>query len=733
MPKIKNFKPRIYQETILESAIKSNTLIVLPTGLGKTKTAILTSINRLNNYPKSKVLFLTPTKPLASQIAKEIKESTDIENVSLFTGTVQPQIREELFKDSKIIVSTPQCIENDIINQRLNLKGISLIVFDEAHRAVKDYSYTWIAKQYNKKADYPRIIGLTASPGSELDKITETCKNLYIENIEARTEEDPDVKPYIQETEIETIIVELPKEFKETKKYLEDCFKSKLIRLKELGIINSTQEYSRKKQLLSLQGSLQGRIAQGEKTIRIWQGISTIAEAIKTQHALEMLETQGTMSLYNYMKNLFKIADKTKVKAVKNLTKDPNFKSAWFLTQKLIDNKIEHPKLTKLKEILKKEFKKNSKIKVIVFNQFRDSAKQIEKELNELPNAKAKLFVGQAKKSGTGLSQKEQIAILKDFGEQKYNCIISTSIGEEGLDIPKVDLVIFYEPVPSAIRKIQRKGRTARQEKGRLIMLVTKNTRDEAYHWAAFHKEKRMYKILKNLKEKLKLKASQPTLSKYIEDSQLKIIADAREKGSGIVKKLVDENINVNLKNIDVADYIISDRIGIERKTKEDFVNSIINKRLLHQIKDLKENFERPLIILEGSEDIFSIRNIHPNAIRGMLATIAISYGIPIISTNNNKETAELIRIIAQREQKAKGKEISIRVDRKPLTTKEQQEFIIESLPGVGPTLAKSLLTKFKTVKKIINAKDTKLQKIEQLGPKKAKEIKRILEENYSE
>ncbi|MDP7622490.1 MAG: DEAD/DEAH box helicase, partial [Candidatus Woesearchaeota archaeon] len=186
MASIQNFTPRLYQETIMASCAKSNCLIILPTGLGKTKTAILAAAQRLNSYPKSKILFLTVTKPLAEQICNEVKECIDIDEgkIVLFTGTVSPKKREELWKNAVVIVSTPQCVENDIINNRINLEEVSLIIADEAHNAVKNYSYTWVTKQYHKKSKYPRIIGLTASPGSDLEKIQEVCKNLYIEEIE---------------------------------------------------------------------------------------------------------------------------------------------------------------------------------------------------------------------------------------------------------------------------------------------------------------------------------------------------------------------------------------------------------------------------------------------------------------------------------------------------------------------------------------------------------------------
>jgi len=182
---------------------------------------------------------------------------------------------------------------------------------------------------------------------------------------------------------------------------------------------------------------------------------------------------------------------------------------------------------------------------------------------------------------------------------------------------------------------------------------------------------------------------------------------------------------------LEAADYLISKRVGVEVKTVEDFVQSIIDGRLLQQIKDIKQNFERPLVVVEGEEDIYSVRNVHPNAVRGMLATIAVSYGIPLLYTKNQKETAALFDTIAKRENNEDSSEFNPHGSRKPLTLKEQQEYIISSLPGIGPTLAKPLLNKFGTVKKIINAKPEKLEKVEKIGKQKAKQIKDVVEGVY--
>jgi Fanconi anemia group M protein len=121
--------------------------------------------------------------------------------------------------------------------------------------------------------------------------------------------------------------------------------------------------------------------------------------------------------------------------------------------------------------------------------------------LEDVPGAKAVRFVGQAsKREDIGLSQDEQKQIIEDFRNKEYNFLVCTSVGEEGLDIPSVDMVVFYEPVPSEIRKIQREGRTGRKRAGKVVVLITKNTMDESRYWASHYKQKRMRKALEDMK-----------------------------------------------------------------------------------------------------------------------------------------------------------------------------------------------------------------------------------------
>ena len=191
----------------------------------------------------------------------------------------------------------------------------------------------------------------------------------------------------------------------------------------------------------------------------------------------------------------------------------PEFQASLISVEQLLKNKIEHPKIEELKVLIEREFEQNKKCKIIIFSQFRETASTISNKLNELPGIKSEIFVGQTKKDGRGLSQKEQKGVIDNFRSGKINVLCATSIGEEGLDIPEVNAVFFYEPIPSAIRKIQRTGRTARLAPGKLFIMITKNTRDEIYHYVSSARERKMYKTIDIIKKEIKNKPK--TLSDF--------------------------------------------------------------------------------------------------------------------------------------------------------------------------------------------------------------------------
>jgi len=744
-----DFTPRLYQESIFSTCTNNNTMVVLPTGVGKTAIFLMMAAYRLSMYPKSKILLLGPTRPLIEQYAEVFKKHFNLEaaKMTIFTGFVSPEKRAELWKTSQIIFSTPQGLENDILSNKIDISDISLLGFDESHRATGEYSYNFVAKQYIKRALHPRILALTASPGTDHETINEVCKNLFIEKIEVRTTTDEDVKPYIKDVDIKKVFVELPDEFIDIKKYLDASYKSKFVELKNLGFTTEGVKYS-KRNILGMQAEIHAKIAGGERDFETLKALSLLAEVIKIHHAIELVETQGLDSLKEYMDKLQSEARTGKTKASINLARDINFRSAYVKLEKVV-GKFEHPKLAELKKIVTEELDKNNpdnaSKKIIIFSQYRDSGSQITKELNAL-GFKTKLFVGQAKKKDTGLSQKKQKEMLEEFTNTDFNVLVSSSVGEEGLDIPQVDLVIFYEPVPSAIRKIQRSGRTGRLDDGRIIMLITKDTVDEVYYHVARNKEKRMYRtigeITKNYSTSKQKDNDGNQVAKTLMDfeekteeqkpktNKLRIIADYREKGSNVLKELFDKT-ELGLEKLDIGDFLLSSRVIVEYKTVQDFVDSIIDGRLLTQLRELKK-YERPLIIVEGTEDIYNVRKIHPNSIRGMIATITVSYGIPLIQTRNSKDTAEYLMAIAKREQDEGKSEVQHHYN-KPMSVKEQQEYFISALPNIGMGGARPLLKHFKNVKNIINASEEDLKKVDLIGPKKSKTLKDIFDEEYKE
>ncbi len=460
-------QPRWYQLEIFNSAKDKNTLVVLPTGAGKTLIANLIAEYRLKRYG-GKALILAPTKPLVVQHYESFE--TEFEK-GLLTGTISPEKRKEVWENSAIIFATPQTVENDIIKRVVDLSKFSLIVFDEAHRAVGNYAYVFIAKEYIKRAKNPLILALTASPGDSEEKILEICKNLFIKNVEYRSENE--LKEFLKEKKVEKIYIELPEQLKELFAILRRSLKKRVF---EFGY----KEIPSKRELLQLQSQL---ISE-----RDYQGLSKVAEAIKINYAMEMLQTQGVQALVKFLRKIMK--ESNRVKASRNLLNDLDFREAMRIAFSL---KMEHPKFDKLKEIVKQYSGKRK----IIFTQYRATAEVLVDFLNDV--CEPVLFVGQKQ----GMTQKKQIEILDKFKEGVYDTLVCTSVGEEGLHIDRADVGIFFEPVPSALRMIQRRGRIGRTNFGEVFVLITKNTIDEKYYWVAYHKERRMWDALKKVKEVL--------------------------------------------------------------------------------------------------------------------------------------------------------------------------------------------------------------------------------------
>lgn len=491
---------RLYQSSLAKAALERSSLIVLPTGLGKTIVALLVGIERLEQCG-GRVLVLSPTKPLVEQHAAFFRSSLNMnpDEILVFTGELSPSKRGELWSTGKIIVSTPQVIENDLIAGRLRLDDVAHITFDEAHRAVGDYSYVYIAETYMHQAKSPLILGITASPGASTNRIQEVCQNLHIEGVEIKTEFDPDVVPYIYEKEVEWRCVDVPDEIHKVKELIAGVLNKRINELKRAGVLSPKRKDISRREMLWLQNKFRLQLKRSPHP-QLFRVVSLLAELFKIKHAIDMIETQGVSALQKYFDRLRNEAESEGgSKAARRLVEEDNIKEA----MRLVEGREEsHPKLEMVSQIVGEQLCKNPDSRIIVFTNFRDTAELVTGSLGCLSGVRPVRFVGQANRfKDGGLSQRAQVEILQKFKSGEHNVLVGTSVAEEGLDIPSTDLVLFYEPVPSEIRSIQRKGRTGRGRVGKVVVLVTRGTKDESYRWISMKKEKSMYKKMKKMKE----------------------------------------------------------------------------------------------------------------------------------------------------------------------------------------------------------------------------------------
>ena len=220
-------------------------------------------------------------------------------------------------------------------------------------------------------------------------------------------------------------------------------------------------------------------------------------------------------------------------------------------------------------------------------------------------------------------------------------------------------------------------------------------------------------------------------VQKLLDGGKVTVLVDYRELRSSVARELYTQDIQIKPLNLHVADFQVSERVGIERKTVGDFLQSVVDGRLFRQAESLAKTFEKPIIILEGDENIFEVRDIHENSILGAVTTLVVDFRIPVLRTQSAEETAKYIAWFARREQLDLKKEIQIRGDKHVMDTKSWQEYLVAGLPGVGTKLANSLLKEFKTVEGVFAASETNLKKVDKIGDKKAKEIRKVLEAKY--
>jgi Fanconi anemia group M protein len=376
----------------------------------------------------------------------------------------------------------------------------------------------------------------------------------------------------------------------------------------------------------------------------------------------------------------------------------------------------------------------------MVFTNYRATAARLVQVLNKVEGVSAVRLVGQASRMrDRGLTQRKQAMVLDDFKAGAFNVLVATQIGEEGLDIVECDEVIFYDTVPSAVRFIQRRGRTGRKGPGEAVILIAKETRDEAYYWISQRREREMANAIRQFMVTRKDHVpDQARIEKFISSNmkeeklveQIVVIADSRELGALVTRELAKLGALVKSETLEVGDFVLSDRVVVERKEVDDFASSIIDGRLFQQAAKLKDAYVKPVIVVEG-ENITGSGRVRPEAMMGAYASILIDYGIPIVWTQKPSETAQLMFAISRREQIEDRRTPRIITVAKPKTLQEQQEFIVSSLPNIDNTRAKKLLTSFHNPQRIFQASTEELMSVSGIGEKISGEIRRVLTTYY--
>lgn len=455
---------REYQTALAEQAKNENCMIVLPTGLGKTTVALQVIADYLLRGAGG-ALFLAPTRVLANQHYEFLKNNLNLEDIALLTGEDTLARRKKLWANS-VVCATPEITKNDLERGIVSVDQFSLVIFDEAHRTVGDYSYSYIAQQFaTTKA---RMMGMTATLPSEKEKATQIITTLRIASVAQRSDDSPDVRPYVQHTDTEWVKVELPPEMKEVQSYLRKALAVQHDLLQRCGL-----RLSGSPSLSQLLRSREFVVRQNRRAAK------PLFTAIRLHYALNILESHGITSFLRFCE---RTRDK-KGAGIKDLFEnDSNFIRALAHAKDAQKKGIEHSKITRLAEIIK-----SLTGKAIVFTSYRDSVEIIHEKLTEM-GVSAAFLIGKA--GETGLKQKEQIQTVQRFRDGVYDVLIATRVGEEGLDISEVNTVIFFDNVPSSIRFVQRRGRTGRKSAGRLIVLIAKDTIDEVYYWVGQRKIK---------------------------------------------------------------------------------------------------------------------------------------------------------------------------------------------------------------------------------------------------
>ncbi|NWV22007.1 FANCM protein, partial [Origma solitaria] len=485
-----NLPVRPYQERMAGAALLANTLVCLPTGLGKTFVAAVVMYNFYRWFPSGKALG-----------------------------------RRELWNTKRVFFLTPQIMVNDLSRGTCPAVEIKCLVIDEAHKALGNHAYCQVVRELSKYTNQFRVLALSATPGSDTKAVQQVISNLLIAQIEVCAEDSPEIQPYSHERQVEKIVVPLGEELVAIQNTYIKVLEAFAGRLMKVGVLSRRDIPSLTKYQLILARD-QYRKNPSARHAGIHQGVieGDFALCISLYHGYELLLQMGIRSLFIY---LWGIMDGSKgLSRTKNeLGRNEDFMQLYLHLQELFSDTVvapengsvckskavlekkkefvySHPKLKKLEEIVIEHFKSWKKryegksggpagdTRVMIFSSFRDSVQEIAEMLARLsPAVRAMTFVGHSSgKSTKGFTQKEQLEVVRRFREGGYNTLVSTCVGEEGLDIGEVDLIVCFDAQRSPVRLVQRMGRTGRRRHGRIVLILAQGREERTYNQSQCNK-----------------------------------------------------------------------------------------------------------------------------------------------------------------------------------------------------------------------------------------------------
>ena len=490
---------RAYQLEAADAALSASMLLVMPTAMGKTAVQWLTIAETRRRHPESRVILVAPTNALVDQQYRDLERilEDDAGPIVTMTGKIPPAKREALWLTNKIIVATPQVVRNDIVRDALDVGDVVLFVVDEAHHATGAHAMAQIGDMYQERNAKPLLLGATASPGSYEEQIEEVCNRLGIKNIHSRRAEEAMLIEYAAGLEVEEVPVPVPEALIELAAPLQKWLEAIVDREQRLGHYIRTG-------MVTMGGLRQAmeRVSQaidrGERVA--FSSAKEIASAIRLYNIINLILSQGVAPARESLARMQRKSGSKDGKSVRDLLRDRRLQS---LIRSLQDMEEIHSKVSFTRRIVRQELGRNPHGKIIIFANYRDTVDAISEVLSNLKGARPQPFIGQSKRDNqSGMSQKEQLEKLQSFRDGEVNILVATSVGEEGLDVPSADLVIFYEPVASEIRTIQRRGRTGRHHQGSVYVLIAQGTRDEGARAAAKSKELRMHRALQRVRRR---------------------------------------------------------------------------------------------------------------------------------------------------------------------------------------------------------------------------------------